>query len=118
LDTDSLNLFFIFSIALFLLLAYQKKDSRHAYLFVALAMLFSSSVLLVVCPSGVFCFAVSWVFAFGAAKQKALLCRIDGAFVFVGFNLFYGRLSFRYGHPGQALFLLWHSYLSCGKQEA
>jgi undecaprenyl-diphosphooligosaccharide--protein glycosyltransferase len=41
LDTDSLNLFFIFSIALFLLLAYQKKDSWHAYLFVALAVLFS-----------------------------------------------------------------------------
>jgi dolichyl-diphosphooligosaccharide--protein glycosyltransferase len=41
LDTDSLNLFFIFSIALFLLLAYQKKNSWHAYLFVALAVLFS-----------------------------------------------------------------------------
>jgi len=41
LDTDNLNLFFIFSIALFLLLAYQKKDSWHAYLFVALAVFFS-----------------------------------------------------------------------------
>jgi Uncharacterized membrane protein, required for N-linked glycosylation len=41
LDTDNLNLFFIFSIALFLLLAYQKKDSWHAYLFVAIAVLFS-----------------------------------------------------------------------------
>jgi len=41
LDTDNLNLFFIFSIALFLLLAYQKKNSWHAYLFVALAVLFS-----------------------------------------------------------------------------
>jgi len=41
LDTDNLNLFFIFSIALFLLLAYQKKDSWHANLFVALAVLFS-----------------------------------------------------------------------------
>jgi undecaprenyl-diphosphooligosaccharide--protein glycosyltransferase len=41
LDTDNLNLFFIFSIALFLLLAYHKKNSWHAYLFVALAVLFS-----------------------------------------------------------------------------
>ncbi len=41
LDTDSLNLFFIFGIALFLLLAYQKRGNWQAYLFVALAVLFS-----------------------------------------------------------------------------
>jgi len=75
------------------------------------------SLLLAAPKVRVFCFAVSWVFAFGTAKQRALLCRVDGAFVFMGFNLFYGGLSLRYGHLGQAFSLLWHSHISGGKQK-
>ncbi|WP_333785368.1 STT3 domain-containing protein [Thermocrinis sp.] len=41
IDTDSMNLFFIFSIALFLLLSYKNMEKRRAYLYCSLALLFS-----------------------------------------------------------------------------
>ena len=41
IDTDSLNLFFIFSVALFLWLAYQNKNHWKGYAYYSLALLFS-----------------------------------------------------------------------------
>ncbi len=62
-----------------------------------------------VCPSGVVYFAVSWIFAFGTAKQKTLLCRVAGLlslWVLISFMADYpvgmdilGRLFIYFGIP-------------------